>query len=446
MRRVAALLVLLLLGAALVGPAAASPQPTPVCRFCGGQFEAAAADVGVNATVAGSDVRVEVDAAGTATWVVQLTLSTGSDAFEASPGQLEATARSLVENGYGLPSQSTFVSADLDGDRVTLRYRETDAAERHAGLLVVDTLHDRGGEPRYQVNADRFVIAGPSGTVVANDPESGEVTDGAVVWTGDGTAGPFSGRSLEGSPYVVFGPDRSPGTRLRATIAVAMATAPIIIQSVRQFVLVQTVLFVVLLGGVVAAFRRRRPRPRIGPLAGLLGVAGTLAVVTIIAWRGAVWLAGPPLFAIGLAAMAGHPASRRRLRQPRHQAIGVGALLLATYLVLLGVYLLEGNRWLDPTVAAFRATALALPIATMVPLGGSLAGRSVSIRPWFALVVMAFLAVPVAGLNLADPPTGLGAGVVTFGLLLAAVAMPLVGSLGLGLGWSLAGGPAPPTR
>lgn len=438
MRR-AALLGALLLLAALAGPATASPQPTPVCRFCGGQFEAAAADTGVNATVASSEVVVAVDADGGATWTVRLGLANGTEAFASSPDRLEDAARSLLDGYRGLPEDASFIDARLEGHTAVLRYRDPDAARRHAGLLVVDYLHDRGGVPWYHVNADRFVVRGPEGTVVANDPESGTVTGGAVVWQGKGAGEWYEGTDLAGSPYVVFGPDRSAATRLRAAAAVALATWPIVADGVRRFLLVQTALFALALAAVVAAFGRWRPRPRVEGLAGVLAGLGLLGVAVPLVTHGPGWVAGPPLLALGLAGLGLAPAARARLREPRAQALAVAGLLVGCFVVLLGLHLALATEYTDPPAIALRATAIAFPLAAMVPVGGVLETSPDDVRPWYALAVLAFIVATATVVDLVDPPTGIGAGIFAIGLGVGAVAAPLVGSVGLALGRSLAG-------
>lgn len=443
MRRLALLVALLLLAAPLASPAAASPQPTPLCRFCGGLFESAAQGAGVNATVVASEVDVHVRADGHASWVVELELANGSAAFAESPDRLRVTARALADDGYGLPREPSFVDAGIDGDRVTLQYRAPDAAERHAGLLVVDLLHDGGGEPWYHVNADRFTVHGPDGTVVANTPESGRVDGAAVTWTGHGTGEWYQGVDLQGSPYVVFGADRSAATRLRAATAVALATLPILVRGVTQFLLLQTAIFAVLLAAVVAGNSRWSPRPRTGALAIVLAGLGAVGAAVPAVTNGPGWVTGPPLLALGLAGLARSSAAREYLRGPRRQAAAVGGLLLGCYLVLLGLQLAIAGPWADPAAIAFRATALAFPLAAMVPLGGALAVQPDRVRPWFAVAVLGFVALPMAQVNLADPPAGLPGGIFTLAFLAAAVAAPLLGALGLALGWSLATADAP---
>lgn len=443
MRRLALLLVIGLLVAPLVAPAAASPQPTPVCRFCGGLFATAAEDAGVNATVAASEVDVHVRSDGSARWAVELELANGSAALAESPGRLEAIGRALTEEGYGLPEEPTYVDASQDGNRVTLVYRAPDAAERHAGLLVVDLLHDGGGQPRYHVNAERFTIHGPDGTVVANTPESGRVDGATITWTGRSGGDWYDGSDLEGSPYVVFGPDRSTVTRFQAATAVALATVPIVVRGVTQFLLFQTALFAMLLGGVVAGYSRWSPRPRASLLAVVLASLGVIGAAVPAVLNGPGWVTGPPLLALGLAGLAWSSTARESLRGPRPQAVAVGVLLVGCYGLLLGLHLAIASEWAHPPAVAFRATALAFPLAAMVPLGGALAVQPERVRPWFALAVLAFAVVPMTQLNLADPPAGLPGGIFMLAFLVAAVAAALLGGLTMALGWSLASGDGP---
>jgi hypothetical protein len=68
---VSALVVALVAGGSLTGvflaPAAASPQPTPLCPACGGQFERAAEERGIPVDVNASRTLVQVHENGSAT-------------------------------------------------------------------------------------------------------------------------------------------------------------------------------------------------------------------------------------------------------------------------------------------------------------------------------------------------------------------------------------------
>lgn len=208
-----ALLFGLLLILSLVAPAAASPQPSPVCAYCSSSFEDGADEHGIAASVGESTVDVHVHENGSATWVVRNRLETGADAFRESPEKISRVGDGLQSRNGGLASNAEFVSATVDGDTAVLVYRDPAAVDRHAGVLVVDYLHDDGNEPWYVINADRFTIHAPEGSLVTNSPDSGLVDEASVTWNGDSSSGyPSSSATVDGSPYVVFGPDTSSET------------------------------------------------------------------------------------------------------------------------------------------------------------------------------------------------------------------------------------------
>lgn len=451
----ALLLVATLLAPAVLPPAVASPQPSPVCGFCGSAFEDAAQKQGVNASVEESIVVVQVHENGTATWVVRNRLSLGADEFRGDRDRLNRTAEWLAENHWGLPDDPSFVSARMDGDAVVLTYRDPDAAERRAGLLVVDYLHEGGREPWYHVNAERFTIRGPPGTVVTNDPDSGHVGDGidrttgngegadpggGVTWRGNSSGPVYEGTDVEGSPYVVFGPDRSPVTQARTAVALALATFPIVVESLQSYLLYQTAAFAVGLAVVVAFLRSRTPGGRVERWAGIVAILGALGAVVPAVTNGIEWVFGPPLFGVGAGLLALHPRTRDRLETPREQALVSGGVLVATFGVVVGLNAVLASSWPDPVGMAVRVTALAFPLAAMLPLGGALdAGRD-RLLAWGGLAVVAFAAVPVATVNFADPPSGFGSGFLVLALFAFAVLAPLVGTIVIVLGRSLAVG------
>jgi hypothetical protein len=446
MRRRALPAVCLLLVAllALPAPALASPQPTPVCGFCGGQFAEAADESGVNVTVAESAVVVQVHENGSATWTVRNRLSNGSEAFREHPDRLDAAASRLATDHYGLPEESSFVSARMDGDTAVLVYRDPDAATRHAGLLVVDYLHDGGHEPWFHVNAERFTVRGPEGTLVTNTPESGTVEGRNVTWTG-GTGGGYygSGADLEGSPYVVFGPDDSAGTAVRTAAALGLATLPIVLRSLRQFLLFQTATFAAGLGTVLVVLRRWSPEPTPERLGGLLVGLGLLGVVGPVVGRGfaLAGVTGPPVFVLGLGLLARDGRLRGRLRDARSQALLAAGLLVVVLLVVAPVYAF-GTGFDRPLLVAVETTLFAVPLAVMLPLGAVLDDRHRAVR-WWLLAVVGFVALLVATANPADPPTGLGAGLTMLFLFGLALVGPLLGVPVVLLGWRLATGAGP---
>ncbi|MDZ7701417.1 MAG: hypothetical protein U5J98_04745 [Halobacteriales archaeon] len=206
----------------------------------------------------------------------------------------------------------------------------------------------------------------------------------------------------------------------------------------KELVLLQTLLFGVLLGVVVLGFRRFEPRPPVRPLAAVVGALGALGIVTSLLVDVPEWIAGPQLLAIGLAALVLWPEAGVRLDTPRRQAIAVGGLLLASFGLLAAIHTALANEWARPIRLAVRTTALALPLAAMVPLGGALVAEPGWPQRWFAVALGAFALVPVIVVPVVDPPSGIGYGFYLLALLALAVATPVVGSLGLALGRALA--------
>jgi len=419
-------------------PALGSPQPTPVRGFCGEGFANAADESGVNAAVAESTVDVEVHENGSATWTVRNDLSDGAETFRESPDRLDGAASRLASNHYGLPEGAEFVAARMDGDTAVLVYRDSDAATLHAGLPVVDYLHDGGHEPWYHVNAERFTARGPEGSVVSNAPESGSVDGLNATWTGGGYYG--SGADLEGSPYLAFGPDRSVGTRLRTVAALGLATLPIVVRSVEHYVLFQTATFGASLAAVLLVLRRWSPEPTPERLGGVLTGLGLLGIVGPVAGQGLRLdpVSAPAVFALVLGMLAWDGRLRGRTRTVRSQALVATGLLAVAFLALVPVYAL-GTRFDRPLLVAARSTGMAVPLAVMLPLGAALDDPSRAAR-WWAVAVVGFVVLAVSMVTPVDPPTGLGGGLAMLFLFALALVGPLLGVPVVILGRRIAGG------
>ncbi|WP_254824269.1 hypothetical protein [Haloglomus halophilum] len=429
---VAVALAVALLAGAVLGPAAASSPPRPVCPACGTLFERTAADHGVDVTVHESTALVQVHGNGSATWTICNRLN-ATDGFREDPDALDATARGLADREYGPPRDATLRAARPQGDTAVVVLHDPDAAERHAGLLVVDYLHTGGDGTGIRLNADRFSIRGPSGTVVTNTPASGSVNGSTVTWTGS-VAGPgYVGPSLDGSPYVAFGAPSDRG--LRTAAALALATLPIVVGALGRFVLGQTLLFAGTLAVVAAAAHGHefeRGPVAYGSVLAAVGAAGALLPGLA---NGPGWVSVPALAAVGIGLAATHPAVRGRQWTPGRLAAGAGVVLVLASAVLFALE--HAIDAYDPFRATARSLGLALPFAACLPLGAALRGSRREILVWGGVAVLAFVVTTLTLVNPADPPTGLGGGLLLVFLYGFAVAFPVLGSLVLATGWAL---------
>lgn len=458
----AALVVLLaLLGGALAAPAVASPQPRPVCGYCGAEFATAAADQGVEAEVAESTAVVQVHEDGSATWTVRNRLSSGAEAFRNDSELLDSVVEDLQTQRSGLPDDVGSVEARVDGDVVVLTVRDHDAASRHAGVLVVDFLHDGERNPWYVVNADRFTVRGPEGSVVINDPASGRVDGGAVTWRGS-SPDRWDAPRLTGSPYVAFGADRSAGMELRTHAALALATLPLVVESVLEYVLLPAIAFSMLLGAVVVGIGYLGGRggddpdeqsttgaPGTGPaerpsghgsagnrLAKAIAVVSGAVAVLLISGHHLI-LAGPALFGLGVGLVGSLSDCRSYLRTPRRLAVAATGSLVGTFVVLLLAGSLVDLTISGPLEVSLRGTVVAFPLAAAFALGGALATDRGRPLAWAALTVVAFATVIVSLYDPGNPPGGLAAVFLFIAGFVVAIVYPLVGAPVIALGRSL---------
>lgn len=414
---VAVTVALLLLGA--VAPAPASPQPVPVCGACGVSFVEAAADHGVAVEVTNSTARVQYHENGSATWTVTNTVNaSAADRFRDEPRLLASIAGEAARSGYGLPSLDdgtvvTVQSSAVEGDTVTLRFTHDGAADRHLGLLVVDALHTDGVRGGWIVNADTFTVVGPPGSAVVNDPTSAvdaehapSVDGRSVTWTGS-----VDGRydhTFYADVYVVFGEDPVPG---QAFGAVALASAPLVVDNVVGFVLPPTLLFA--LGAGLYAWSGWRPGFDTQPVAGLFVGAGTLALAHPLFGvalgrsleSSMLYGFGAGLLATGLAAREetaplGSPA-RRALLAP------VAAYALTAVLTFLPGAT-EYQTTVEVATYALRESALVLPFVALYWVGVSTAGVGRRRRLRRALPLVTLYALALASrLRLTDSIFGL---------------------------------------
>lgn len=369
----------------------ASPQPDPVCGACGSSFEHAAEERGLAVNVPHSTATVRVHENGSATWIVTNRVNqSAADRFAEDAGLLDAVARGAATEGWGLPhvydgGEVRFQSVAIDDRTIRIRFRDPDAGERRLGVLVVDYLHSEGIRGGWILNADRFTIVGPDGTVVVNDPRAtiddeyaspGEVPeiDGRnATWRGSTAE---RGSALHEDVYVVYG---GPGTsQPHADAVVALSTAPIWIDNLAAFVLPALVVYGILLVGVAGAsiwavgtsFDPDR-------LAGL--VAG-LGLVGIVAAGLAEMMSEPSWFA-GLAAIylvtGGIALTRPATLHTTRGALAVAAAsTLGVGIVLSSLALVDPSSGGSATV--LRGMVFHLPLA-IVPVLGLAAARDAAV-------------------------------------------------------------------
>lgn len=405
----------LLLGGLLVcllaAPALASPQPDPLCGACGSSFESVAEGRGLALNVTRSTATVQVHENGSATWVVTNRVTDTGPGTDADA--LRAVARRAATDGWGLPhvyddGEVTVQSTRVENGTVRLRFRDPDAAQRHAGVLVVNYLHSEGVRGGWIRNAE-FSVVGPNGTTVGNDstaPFDPEYTEPSELPTVDGDTVSWQGSAVDehgyGSAfhddvYLAFAQPGTAGYRVDA--ALALATAPIWLDNVRSFVL-PTVLVAALLAAGVAAAARRIGETDLdaGRFAAVVAGLGALGVLT----AGIAAVLDEPSWFVGVAAVylvTGAAAARtpERLRTVRGALdVGAAALLVAGSALLALEAAARGSvSWLGTA----RGIAVHAPLAFAPAFGAALVGRSGTDRALLARAYVGLLAtVAVAGM------------------------------------------------
>lgn len=196
-------LVVIAMAAAIVPPAAASPQPTPVCPVCGQTF---------HENVTATDATLQVQGDGDVRWHVENELADPTASRWRENG---AAARVRVEEeltrSFGPPYDPESLEVSVEGDTLVVGFVDRSAARQRLGVLVLPYLHGEGVQARYVVNADEFVVEGPAGHRVVNEPAGATVEDGRAVWRGVAAGDErMDGGELwtapePGDTYVVFG-------------------------------------------------------------------------------------------------------------------------------------------------------------------------------------------------------------------------------------------------
>lgn len=207
---VVALLVLAAVGA--VPTADARAPPTPVCGVC-------SVDTTVDGThvAAGeSELTVQIHENGSTTWVATVELADGANALAAN----DSLRRAVVDEGTGWSiAEPESVRSRVDGETLTVRYRDSEAAAAAAGAVVFTPLTPEspnapfvsGGEgPRY-LGVDRFTLRAPPGDDLHG---AGEKTDSnELVWTRE-TENERTSLDVTSDPVAVDSDSPVPGFRV----------------------------------------------------------------------------------------------------------------------------------------------------------------------------------------------------------------------------------------
>lgn len=439
--RVRALAVGLLLAVSVVGPALASPQPDVVCDVCGEQFEAGAADVGVNVTVTHSTADVRLYDNGTAVWTVRndLTAESADRLRESETTPSTVTVAAFETYPEGPVDEPTSVETTLADRTVTVRYRDAAPVTRSFGTYLVEYFDTNGYDYWFILNADRLSVVGPAGTTVTNQPSKATVHGRTVTWEGD-SGERYDGSGLYDGARIVYTPTDGSAPGLRTTAALWADTLPIYLGNLGSFVLPTTVVFSGLaLAGLVAArrFGGRFEPSTLGKGLAALGSLTAVAAVGIGATSGALnnasgWMALGIVVAVVGAAAARRPTW---VETPTRAAVtGLGGVLVGV-LAAVPVVLVAGSPGGGMGLAALARLAVLLFPVGLAPAAGLLVGIGTrrGLAMGWSVLVAAFALAGAVVVPVADRPFGLIILVMLAGAVLAAVALTPLATLGVGV-------------
>lgn len=236
MRHARGVVVALVLTTVLVGTAIASSPSTRLCGICGVEEprHPSVDDeplVLSNATFGESSLVVELHENGSSLWTERVTLDRVSADRLAANRTLRQTFVEQSRGNYVINDPRT-IETRVENRTLVAHYRVADSA--HSGLgdvLLFDQFYDVG--TFYRVDADRVVIHGPPGTTVINDPPTGTVRNGSVVYTeGYGSGTPTD------ETYIAFASDDTIVTDYMAGITMALDVGPTLLRQFAPFALV----------------------------------------------------------------------------------------------------------------------------------------------------------------------------------------------------------------
>lgn len=384
MRRPAITLALLLVlaGTLSVG-ATASPQPRPVCGVCGGGLVLAADETDTlrGLTVERSVATIQVHDDGSATWRVTTRIGNASaiSHLNDDPDAVDRLVRDAL--GYGTVERPhRNISASIDGATIRVRFTDPDAARRMPGdVLIVEYLHARGYDTWPVIAADRLTIVGPAGTTVTNDPPGARVEGRTATWEGNASVPLYEAPRVERDAYVAFAAaDGAAG--LRTTLAIALATAPIVVGVLGSIHLPPLLLLALGLLAVIAIGRRVLRSSAVDTHREVaIGVAGLggLAVVTLALgavlplFEGNRWVLELGGLYLALGGIAYWRGARTRVREL------VAAGLLVQVAVVLALAVTLPSEYTTQSEALRRGVHEAvrlLPLLAMPVLGAAAVG------------------------------------------------------------------------
>lgn len=179
---IALCLLLAIAAVAAVPVVDARAPPTPVCGVC--EFDTTVD--GTHVAAGESELTVQIHENGSTTWVATVELTAGSDDLAGNDSLRRAVVEDAMDWSVAEPDD---VRSSVDGETLTVRYRDAEAAETSVGTVVFTPLTPEspnvplasGGEgPRY-LGTDRFTLRAPPGYVLHGDATSGD--SGELVWT-----------------------------------------------------------------------------------------------------------------------------------------------------------------------------------------------------------------------------------------------------------------------
>jgi len=388
-----------LLGTAL--PAGAAPPPRPLCDACGDSFASTAQSHGVSVTVTHSNATVAVHENGSATWVVHNRLSDSDGAARLRANESLRTA--IADRAMW---DTELVSANVSDGVMTLRYRETDFAERSIGGAVRtgEFTENYGYRNLDGLGADRLVVVAPEGTRV------GWAIDGATV-SDDGRRMTLT--ALNEGSVVTFVPRDTAFGPLLSLLAVGSLLGPVIAVKALAYITLPAAVFTLSTGAAAGGvawlgWDFRRIRDSAGTV---LAGFGTLA--TALSLFGAVGLLrlsgiAAPLFGGGIALLlCGVGLSRRRVRERAGYRTLVGGAVVGTGIALGAT--MAGAPLFAPDGFSLQVLSALLglgPIFVLLPVGYAVGRGNRRLAMKTAVIGFALSVVPV--LPVLPTPVGLG--------------------------------------